>query len=73
MSELREIAEKHAVEEWSLIEEESKLKLGALKLSEFKFETLEINKAELKAGMKIAISNEPNGNGYGSQHGGTST
>lgn len=67
---LGESAEKNAVEEWSLIEEEPTLKLGTLKVSDFKFGTIELNKAQLKADMKVAIEQEPSG--HGSQHGGNS-
>lgn len=65
-----EISEKNAIEEWSLIEEEPTLKLGALKISDFKFGSIEMDIAKLKEGMQVAIQNEPTG--HGSNHGGNS-
>jgi len=70
LNSLGEIAEKKAVEEWSLIEEEPALKLGTLKVSDFKFGTIELDKTQLKADMKVAIEQEPSG--HGAQHGGNS-
>jgi len=68
LSELGEIAEKHAIEEWSLMEEEPKLKIGTLKISDFKFGGASINIENLKSGLKVAISDDPEtgqGIGYG--------
>lgn len=67
---LGEIAENDAVEEWALIEEEPTLKLGALKINDFKFGPIELDIAQLKDGMQLAIQNEPTG--HGSNHGGNS-
>ncbi len=67
---LGEIAEKDAVSEWSLIEEEPSLKLGTLKVSDFKFGSIELDKEQLKADMLIAIRNDKTG--HGSNHGGSS-
>ena len=59
--ELGEAAEKNAVEKWSLIEDEPSLKLGALKISEFKFGEIKIPTDELKAKLKIAAKHDPQG------------
>ncbi|MBN8568068.1 MAG: hypothetical protein J0M18_00435 [Ignavibacteria bacterium] len=67
---LGENAEEDAVSEWSLIEEEPALKLGTLKVSDFKFGSIELDKEQLKTGMLIAIQNDPTGHGTG--HGGNS-
>lgn len=55
LTELGEIAEKHAVEEWSLIEEEPKLKLGTLKISDLKINGITIDKDEIKSGLTSGI------------------
>jgi hypothetical protein len=68
---LGEIAEKNATEEWSLIELEPSLKLGTLKVSDFKFGAIELNKANLETEMKTAIMNDPV-HGQGTQNGGNS-
>lgn len=70
LSSLGEIAEINAVKEWSLIEEEPSLKLGTLKISDFKFGTIELDNAQLNADMKVAIEQDPSG--HGTQHGGNS-
>ncbi len=70
INDLGEIAEKDAVNEWSLIEHEPSVKIGVLKIADFKFGTAVLDKAILKADMKIAVANEPN-HGHGPQHGGT--
>src|SRR5205823_4706359 len=58
---LGEIAERNAVEEWSLIEEEPSLKLGTFKISDFKLGKINaINKAELK-GSLLQASNRSSG------------
>ncbi len=69
LTELGEIAETHAVEEWSLIEEEPKLRIGALKISDFKFGGATIDRDKLKGGLKTAVGNDPQTN-HGSNHGG---
>ncbi len=58
---LGEIAEKNAVEEWSLIEQEPSLKLGTLKLTNLKFGEVTMNTEVLQPKLKIAIENEPGG------------
>lgn len=55
LSELGEIAENHAVKEWSLIEEEPKLKLGVLKISDFKIDNITIDKGKIKSGLESGI------------------
>lgn len=72
LTDLGEIAENHAIEEWSLIEEEPKLKLGTLKINDLKFGSAKIDKETLNAGMLKAIQNG-GPNGQGSNHGGNST
>lgn len=62
-----EIAEKNAVEEWSLLEEEPSLKLGTLKVSNLKFEPVKLDKAKFQEKWEQAFTNEPNG--HGPQHG----
>ena len=69
LTNLGEIAESHAVEEWSLIEEEPKLRIGTLKISDFKFGGATIDRDKLKGGLKVAVGNDPQTN-HGSQHGG---
>lgn len=58
---LGEIAENDAVSEWSLIEEEPSLKLGMLKISDFKFGSTSIDKAPLKNALKDATQRTPEG------------
>lgn len=72
LSELGEIAERHAVNEWSLIEEEPKLKLGTLKINDLKFGSVKIDQENLNNGMLKAIQNGGT-QGYGSNHGGNTT
>ena len=71
LTELGEIAEKHAVEEWSLIEEEPKLKLDILKINDLKFESIKVDQEALEPKMLKAIENEPGGHSAQS-HGGNS-
>lgn len=71
LTELGEIAENHAVEEWSLIEEEPKLKLGSLKINDLKFGSIELDKENLKPKMLEAIQNTPSGH-TAQNHGGNS-
>lgn len=59
--ELGEIAEKDAIEEWSLIEDEPELKIPTLKISDFKFGSAKIDKANLKSGLKEAAQRTPEG------------
>ena len=72
LNSLGEIAEKNAIEEWLLIETEPALKLGTLKINDFKFGTVEINNEQLKGDLRVAINTEPT-TGHGSQHGGNSS
>lgn len=52
---LGDIAERTAVEEWSFIEEEPKIKLGVLKVSGLKIDNLTISQEELKEGLKQGL------------------
>jgi hypothetical protein len=66
-----EFAEKQAVEEWSLIETSPTIKVGTLKITDLKFGTISIDQANIKAGMKTAILNDPQTN-QSTQHTGNS-
>lgn len=61
LSSLGEIAERKAVEEWLLIEEEPVLKLGTLKVSGFKVEGPKVDDTKLKDALKIASSRTTEG------------
>ena len=62
---LGDIAEANAVDEWSFIEEEPKLKLGTLKVTDFKFgEVPQINKPELQAKLVTASNRSSGHNPY---------
>lgn len=65
---LGEIAEKNAVEEWSLIEEEPSLKLGVLKIGSLKFNPIKFNDESFKSKFAEALENDP-ATGHGPQHG----
>lgn len=67
LSELGEVAEEDAVEEWSLIEEEPKLKLETLKIGKLKFEAINIDKDDLTEKWEEAFTTAPDG--HGPQHG----
>lgn len=67
ISELGNVAEKNACEEWSLIEEEPKLKLGTLKIGDFKLEKIKLDESLLSKKFNEAFTNDPNG--YGPHHG----
>ncbi len=54
-----EITEKESVTEWSLNEEEPKVKISALKLDKLDFGSATIEGAELKAKLKIAAARTP--------------
>lgn len=71
LTELGEIAETHAVQEWSLIEEEPKLKFGSLKINDLKFGKVELDKKDLQEKLFAALANSPQG--HGPQHGGQSS
>lgn len=64
---LGELAEKNAVEEWSLIEEEPFLKIGTLKVSGLKIEGVKFDSAKFKQNWSEAFTNSPSG--HGPQHG----
>ena len=53
LTELGEIAETHAVEEWSLIEEEPKIKIGNLKFTDLKFGEASLDTAKLKSKLEL--------------------
>lgn len=68
LTELGDIAEENAADEWSFIEDEPKLKLRPLKLNNIKFEQAAIDSDKLQLKLKLAIANEPGGhsaNGHG--------
>ncbi|MBO9683326.1 MAG: hypothetical protein J7502_11775, partial [Flavisolibacter sp.] len=67
ISELGDLAEKNASEEWSLIEEEPKLKLGVLKLGDFKIEEIKFDGKAFGKKFNEAFTNAPSG--HGPQHG----
>ncbi|WP_339728820.1 GTPase-associated system all-helical protein GASH [Maribacter stanieri] len=56
LTELGEIAEKHAVEEWSLIEEEPKLKLSTLKVSDIKPGNVTVSNEKIKSAFKNGLA-----------------
>ena len=56
LTDLAEIAEKHAIEEWSLLEEEPKLKLQALKMESLKSNDIKVDKAKIKAGLQSGLN-----------------
>lgn len=61
ISELGELAEKNASEEWSLETAEPKLKLPTLKISGITLNKVSIDEEELKENLKTAASNTPQG------------
>ncbi|WP_203293894.1 GTPase-associated system all-helical protein GASH [Luteirhabdus pelagi] len=63
LTELGEIAEDHAVEEWSLIEEEPKLRLGKLKIDNLQFGKIELDDEIVRSKLNEALSNAPSGHG----------
>ena len=69
IADLGELAEKNAISEWALNEDEPSIKLTALRISGFTFDAININRDELKADLKVAVSNEPTSN-HGSNNGG---
>lgn len=65
LTEFGDIAEKDAVEEWSLTEEEPTLKLTSLKITDFKFGAVAIDKAKISTQIQDGATNS----GYNSyQH-----
>jgi hypothetical protein len=71
VTDLGDIAEENAVEEWSLIEEEPSLQLRTLKITDFKFGSISIDSKQLNADLKVAINSEPT-QGYHIGHGANS-
>lgn len=61
LTDLGELAEKHAVEEWSLIEEEPKLNLGSLKVNGLKPGSIKLDEETLKQKLLEAAKRSPNG------------
>ena len=72
LTKLGDLAEKNAIDEWSFVEEEPKLKLGTLKISDLKFGTITMDVNTLQPSLRTAVSNNPV-NGQGSNHGGGSS
>src|SRR5690606_38614217 len=70
ISELAELAEKNATEEWKLESTEPELKLSVLKLSSLSFGKVTVDEDELKEGLKTAAKPDPS-TGHGPQHGNT--
>lgn len=68
ITDLGELAEKNANEEWALNEEEPKLKISTLKLSGLQLGEVKIDSKILQAGLQTAIGNDSTG--HGTQHGG---
>ena len=71
LSDLGDIAEENAVEEWSLIEEEPSLELKPLKITDFKFGKVNVDSTELKGVIKNSINQTPQVHNF--QHGGNSS
>jgi len=71
LTELGDIAEENAVDEWSFIEDEPKLKLTPLKLNNTKLGQAIIDTEKLKPKLRLAIDNEPGGH-TAQNHGGSS-
>ncbi|MHB9143598.1 MAG: GTPase-associated system all-helical protein GASH, partial [Paludibacter sp.] len=68
---LGDLAEENAIKEWSFIEEEPSLKIGVLKINDFKFGSSVINNEQLKNEIFQSLANSPQG--HGPQHGGQSS
>ncbi|MCT1531318.1 hypothetical protein M3B46_09950 [Sphingobacterium daejeonense] len=68
ISDLAELAEKNASEEWKLESTEPELKLSVLKLSSLSFGKVTVDEDELKEGLKTAAKPDPS-TGHGPQHG----
>jgi hypothetical protein len=67
ISDLGELAEKNASEEWSLIDKEPILKLSTLKISDFKLENIKLDDNILSKKLKEGFTNASSG--HGPQHG----
>jgi len=61
---LGEIAEKNAIVEWSLIEQEPSIKLGTLKVSDFKFGAVSIDQSVIEKFLKEGAVNPSGHNPY---------
>ena len=61
LQELGELAEKNAVQEWSLTTTQPELKISPLKVSGLKFSEVKIDSTDLKAKLKQASSHTPEG------------
>jgi len=68
---LGDLAEEDAIKEWSFIEEEPSLKIGVLKINDFKFGSAVVNNEQLKNEIFQSLANSPQG--HGPQHGGQSS
>lgn len=68
LTELTDLAERHAIETWALATEEPNIKLPTLKIAGLKFGEVKINREALDAGMLAAAQTDPN-TGHGPQHG----
>lgn len=63
LTQLANISEKNATEEWSIAEEEPNLKLGTLKIGNIQFSNITLAEDELRAKLKTAAKNDPQGHG----------
>lgn len=61
LSELGNLAEKDAIEEWSLSTAQPELKLPVLKVSGLKFNEVKIDATNLTSKLKVASNNSPEG------------
>lgn len=61
LHELGNIAEKHAVQEWSLTTKQPELKISGLKVSGLKFSEVKLDTTDLKAKLKKAAAHTPEG------------
>ncbi|WP_343604810.1 GTPase-associated system all-helical protein GASH [Fluviicola sp.] len=66
LTELAELAERNAIEEWSLIDEEPKIKIGTLKIEGLKSTKVTVGKESLK--QSLAQSTNQSTNGYNPYH-----
>lgn len=68
LTELGDIAERHAVEEWSLTEEVPKLNLESLKISNLKINSISIDKEKIKSALSNGIQTQSD-SGHSIRHG----
>lgn len=61
LHELGNIAEKHAVDEWSLTAKQPELKISSLKVSGLKFSEVKLDTTDLKKQLKTAAAHSPEG------------